>query len=61
MVSLKDAVTVWCQSQKEDFLIPISMKSGHGPNPIFLIIKKIKIGRLEHSLNLHPLPPTCVR
>ena len=40
MVSLKDAVTVWCQSQKEDFLIPISMKSGHGPNPIFLIIKK---------------------
>ena len=26
--------------------------SGHGPNPIFLIIK-IKTGRLEHSLTPH--------
>ena len=28
------------------------MMSGHGPNPIFLIIK-IKTGRLEHSLTPH--------
>ena len=29
---------------------------GHGPNPIFFN-KKIKIGRPEHSLTLHPLRP----
>ena len=29
------------------------MMSGHGGNPIFFD-KKIKIGRPEHSLTLHP-------
>ena len=29
------------------------MMSGHGENPIFFN-KKIKIGRPEHSLTLHP-------
>ena len=60
MVSLKDGFTVWLQSQKEDFLstinyinVLLSMMPGHGANPIFLI-KKIKIGRLEHSLTPHP-------
>ena len=32
----------------------LSMMSGHGANPIF-IIKKIKIGRPEHALTPHPL------
>ena len=28
--------------------------SGHGPNPVLFNHKKVKIGRLKHSLTPHP-------
>ena len=66
MVSLKDGLTIWHQSQKEDFLPIIywcltqhqswswDMMPGHGTNPIFFN-KNITIGCSEHSLTRQPL------
>ena len=54
MVSLKDASTVWRQSQKEDFLsiyinVLLSMMSGRGANPIFFDKKRLDVQNTRQS------------
>ena len=48
MVSLKDGLTVWRQSQKKDWCLVMTQIQ-------FSLIIKIKIGRPEHLLTLTPI------
>ena len=54
IVSLKDGLTVWRQSQKKDFLSMICLVMAQLK---FFLIKKIKIERAEDSLILHSFRP----